>query len=169
MMYLNILKYIFLTNSVVRWKFTQLTSGLRRCIFIQQQQACRAQSCLGRQERGTGPQPDCSRRERSKVNHITQGLYRLKLAFSDSKALEITTWWVSHIRSHLAICFLQCNASAKQKRRTTSSFQPLHTHTHRRYTFKHIHRERGVSTLESKLHRKAVFQYTKTWINTHTS
>ena len=40
---------------------------------------------------------DCSRQEKSKSKHITQGLYRMKLAFYDAKALEITTWWVSHI------------------------------------------------------------------------
>ena len=42
--------------------------------------------------------------ERSKVKHITQGLYRMKLVFS-YKALEITTWWVSHIQGHLAMLF----------------------------------------------------------------
>ena len=39
------------------------------------------------------------------VKHIAQGLYRMKLAFSDAKALEITTWWVSHIQGLFAMLF----------------------------------------------------------------
>ena len=30
--------------------------------------------------------------ELSKIKHITQGLYSMKLAFSDAKPLEITMW-----------------------------------------------------------------------------
>ena len=47
-----------------------------------------------------GSLPNCSRRERSKAKHITQGV---KLEFSYAKALEITMWWVSHIQGHLAV------------------------------------------------------------------
>src|SRR4029434_865185 len=35
----------------------------------------------------SGSLPDCSRRERSKIKLITQGLYRKKLAFIDAKTL----------------------------------------------------------------------------------
>ena len=50
-----------------------------------------------------GSLPDCSRRERSKMKHITQGLYRKKLALSDTKSTMsagITTWWVSDVRGY---------------------------------------------------------------------
>ena len=53
-----------------------------------------------REKDSPGSLPNCSRRERSKAKHITQGV---KLAFSDAKALEITMLLVSHIQGHLAV------------------------------------------------------------------
>ena len=82
----------------VRWKCTQVTSGLHMKYIYWTTTTSLSGSPTSWQvrkrhgpslrERGSlGSLPDCSRWERSKIKHITQGLYRKKLAFIDAKTL----------------------------------------------------------------------------------
>ena len=120
-----------------------------------------------------GSLSDCSRRERSKVKHITQGLYRLKLEFLWRQSNVSRDNHMVGLSRRRSSCYAFCNVMHQQGRKEgllVLLISPrLRTHTEG--TLLSTRTELETSALQNQRHTEtgtSCFSSQRHRINTHT-